>query len=170
MRFRLAFEIVLEVGGQRNQSLLLTGNQPGTGVLDRRHRRRKVDAVQGQASFSHLDRWLWRGRGWRRVLDDYVGRGRALSPRESVQLAVTAIAPGDTPAVFSVAEAPVPETVPLIEVQVATLTGTPSGLVQLAVKATVPPAATLAGLAAIDIVGMFFGGGGFTMKSAEQLT
>jgi hypothetical protein len=86
-----------------------------------------------------------------------------------VQVALTAIVPGDTPAVLSVAEPPVPETAPSIDVQVEIVTGTPSGLVQLADKSTVLPAGTLIGLAKIDIVGGFFGGSGFTVKLAEQL-
>jgi hypothetical protein len=86
-----------------------------------------------------------------------------------VQVALTAIAPGDTPAVLSVAEPPVLETVPPLAVQPATLTGTRSGLVQLADKFTVPPAGTLIGLAEIDRVGGFIGGSGFMVKSAEQL-
>jgi hypothetical protein len=68
-----------------------------------------------------------------------------------------------------VAEPPVPETVPPIDVQVEIVTGTWSGLVQLADKSTVPPAGTLFGLAEIEIVGGFFGGSGFTVKSAEHL-
>jgi hypothetical protein len=65
--------------------------------------------------------------------------------------------------VFSVAVLPVPETLPPVAVQFATETGTPSGLVQLAVKVTVPPGVTLDGLADSDIVGGFFGGRGFTV-------
>src|ERR1035438_3541349 len=93
----------------------------------------------------------------------------AFTPRESVQVALTAIAPGNAPAVLTVAEPPVPETVPPLAVQLATETGTPSGLVQLADKFTVPPDCRLAGLAEREMVGGFFGGSGFTMKLAEQL-
>jgi hypothetical protein len=68
--------------------------------------------------------------------------------------------PGAAPAVFRVADEPLPETAPLLAVQVATDTGTLSGLVQLADKLTVPPTGTLVGLAEIEIVGGFFGGSG----------
>src|ERR1700733_2706162 len=106
----------------------------------------------------------------------------ALSPRESVQVTLTAIAPGGTPAVFSAAESPVPETVPPLAVQPATEAGTPSGLVHLADKFTLAPTGTLIALAKIDMVGRFLGGsgsrdrvgrflggGGFMVKLAEQL-
>jgi hypothetical protein len=79
------------------------------------------------------------------------------------------IEPGDAPVVFSVAELPLPETVPPLAVQLATETATPSGLVQLADKFTVPPACRLVGVAEMDIEGGFFGGSGFTVKFAEQL-
>src|ERR1700756_3374991 len=84
-------------------------------------------------------------------------------PRESVQVAFTVTGPGGRPAVFSVAEVPVPETVPALEVQSATETGTPSGLVQFAVRLTGPPGTSSAGLADIDMVGGFLGGSGFTV-------
>jgi hypothetical protein len=77
--------------------------------------------------------------------------------------------PGEVPAVVNVAELPLPETVPPLEVQVATVTGTLSGLVQLADKFTVPPGVTPVGLAEIDMVGGFFGGRGLMVKLAEQL-
>src|SRR5205085_12199803 len=57
-----------------------------------------------------------------------------VSPRESVQVAVTVEPPGSRPAVFKVAELPLPETVPDVAVQFATETGTLSGLVQFAVR------------------------------------
>src|SRR5579872_4753707 len=84
----------------------------------------------------------------------------AVRPRESVQVAPTVMDPGDAPLVFRVAEDPLPETVPPVDVQLATVTGTPSGLVQLADKLTAPPGVTLVGLAEIDTVGGFFGGNG----------
>jgi hypothetical protein len=62
--------------------------------------------------------------------------------------------------VLRVAELPLPETDPPVEVQLATETGTLSGLVQEAVRLTAPPATTLAGLADNDMVGGFFGGSG----------
>jgi hypothetical protein len=62
--------------------------------------------------------------------------------------------------VFRVAEEPLPDTEPLLAVQVATETETLSGLMHLADKLTVPPTGTLVGLAEIEIVGGFFGGNG----------
>jgi len=79
------------------------------------------------------------------------------------------IEPGDVPVVFSVAELPLPETVPPLAVQLPTETPTLSGLLQLADKFTVPPAYRLVGLAEIEMVGGFLGGSGFTVKFAEQL-
>src|SRR5437899_11446078 len=84
-------------------------------------------------------------------------------PRESVQVALTVTGPAGTSAVVRVAELPLPETVPAVEVQLATETGTPSGLVQEADRFTGPPATRLLGLADNDIVGGFFGGNGFTV-------
>jgi hypothetical protein len=71
--------------------------------------------------------------------------------------------PGGKPAVLRVAELPLPETVPALEVQFATETGTPSGLVQLADTFTLPPGTRLDGLAESDTDGGFFGGNGFTV-------
>jgi uncharacterized lipoprotein YbaY len=65
--------------------------------------------------------------------------------------------------VFKVTELPVPETVPPVAVQLATEMGTLSGLVQEAFRVTLPPGATLTGLADKEIVGGFFGGNGFTV-------
>jgi len=67
------------------------------------------------------------------------------------------------PAVFKVAESPVPETVPAVDVQLAIETGTLSGLVQLPVRFTVPPGTSSVGFADTDIAGGFFGGSGFTV-------
>ena len=64
---------------------------------------------------------------------------------------------------LKVAELPLPETFPPVAVQLATDTGTPSGLVQAAVRVTLPPGGTLVGLADNDMVGGFFGGNGFTV-------
>ena len=63
---------------------------------------------------------------------------------------------------------PVPDTVPELAVQFATLTGTLSGLVQDALSETVPPVCTEVGFAESDRVGGFFGGS-FTVNFAEQL-
>jgi len=84
-------------------------------------------------------------------------------PRESVQVALTVTGPGGSPAVFRVAEFPLPVTLPAVEVQFATETGTPSGLVQFALRFTVPPGTSDVGFADIDMVGGFFGGSGFTV-------
>jgi hypothetical protein len=65
--------------------------------------------------------------------------------------------------VLNVAELPLPETAPPVAVQFATEIGTPSGLVQVAVRVTLPPGATLEGVADRDMVGGFFGGSGFTV-------
>src|ERR1700690_3516584 len=95
------------------------------------------------------------------------------SPRESVQVALTAIVPGNVPgnapAVFSVAKPPLLETGPPLAVQPLTRTGTPSGLLHLADNSTLSPACILAKLAEREMVGGFFGGTGFTVKSAEQV-
>ena len=91
-----------------------------------------------------------------------------LRPRESEQLAFTVIVPGCVPVVFNVALPPLPETLPLLAVQFATVTGTLSGLLQVALNATVPPAWTEAGFAESDKVGGFFGGS-LTVNFAEQL-
>ncbi len=81
-----------------------------------------------------------------------------LRPRESVQLALTVTGPGDAPVVFRVPVLPLPETVPLVAVQLPTVTGTLSGLVQVQVIVELPPACNELGLAEQDMVGGFFGG------------
>jgi hypothetical protein len=92
-----------------------------------------------------------------------------LNPRVSVHVASTVIVPVATPAVFNVAELPLPEMVPELALQLATEVETPSGLEQLAERFTVPPAGRLVGLAEIDMAGGFLGGNGLTVKLAEQL-
>ena len=91
-----------------------------------------------------------------------------LRPRVSEQLAFTVMVPGCAPEVLSVALLPFPETVPALPVQLATLTGTLSGLEQEALRETVPPVWTEVGFADRDRVGGFFGGS-FTANFAEQL-
>jgi hypothetical protein len=81
-----------------------------------------------------------------------------LSPRESVQVALTVTGPGDAPAVLRVPVFPLPVTVPLVAVQFPTVTGTLSGLVQVQVIVALPPACNELGLAEQDMVGGFFGG------------
>jgi hypothetical protein len=66
-----------------------------------------------------------------------------------------------------VAVFPLPETVPPVAVQLATVTGTESGLVQLQEMLTVAPAGTVDGLAEQLMVGGFLGGS-LTVKLAEQ--
>ena len=92
----------------------------------------------------------------------------AFRPRESVQVAVTVTVPAASPAVLRVAEFPLPDTVPCVEVQFATDTGTLSGLVQSADTFTAPPGVNSVGLADKLIVGGFFGGSGFTVYVAEH--
>jgi len=70
------------------------------------------------------------------------------------------IVPGATPVVFSVAVLPLPETLPLLAVQLATEVETLSGLVQVQVTVTLAPACTVEGLAEQLMVGGFFGGKG----------
>src|SRR5215470_5371461 len=76
--------------------------------------------------------------------------------------------PGCEPVVFRVALAPLPEIVPLLALQFATLTGTLSGLVHEALSETLPPVWVEVGFADSDKVGGFLGGS-FTMNFAEQL-
>ncbi len=60
--------------------------------------------------------------------------------------------------VSTVAVLPLPLIVPALVVQLATLTGTPSGLVQEHVTDALPPTCRLLGLAEHETVGGFFGG------------
>src|ERR1700682_588863 len=70
----------------------------------------------------------------------------AVRPRESVAVAVTVTAPGAAPAVFNVPVLPLPLMVPLVDVQLETVTGTPSGLLALHVTVAVPPPSKGGGL------------------------
>jgi hypothetical protein len=83
-----------------------------------------------------------------------------VKPRASVQVALTVAEPAEAPAVLRVPELPLPETLPAVEVQFATETGTPSGLVQVQVMLAEPPITTEDGLAEQLMVGGFFGGSG----------
>jgi hypothetical protein len=65
--------------------------------------------------------------------------------------------------VFSVAVLPLSLTVPLVDVQFETVTGTPSGLLTLQVTVAVAPTSKVEGLAEQLIVGGFFGGSGLTV-------
>src|SRR5262249_10573920 len=98
----------------------------------------------------------------------WVEVGEDFNPRESVQVALTVIGPADAPLVLSVAVFPLPLIDPLDALQSPTVTGTPSGLVQLQVMVELPPACSDDGLAEQLMVGGFFGGS-FTVKFAVQL-
>src|SRR6266446_5887134 len=89
-----------------------------------------------------------------------------LSPRVSVQTALTVTVAGLGP-LLSVAVFPLPEMLPSLAVQLATVTGTESGLVHVQETLTVAPAGTVDGLAEQLMLGGFFGGS-LTMKLAEQ--
>jgi hypothetical protein len=92
----------------------------------------------------------------------------AVKPRESVQVALMVIGPGDAPVVFKVAEFPLPEMLPPLEVHPPTVTGTLSGLVQVQLIVAEVPVWTDDGLAEHEICGGFLGGS-FTVKVAVQL-
>src|ERR1700677_23762 len=92
-----------------------------------------------------------------------------LRPRASVQFALTVIGPGETPVVFRVAVLALPaETFPPLAVQLPTVTGTLSGLVQGQLIVEDEPACTAAGSAEHATTGGCFGGS-LTMKLAVQL-
>jgi hypothetical protein len=76
--------------------------------------------------------------------------------------------PDEAPVVFRVAEFPLPEILPPLEVHPPTVTGTLSGLVQAQVMMDEVPAWTVDGLAEQEICGGSFGGS-FTAKVAMQL-
>jgi len=92
----------------------------------------------------------------------------AVKPRESVQVALILIDPGEAPVVSRVAEFPLPEILPPLEVHPPTVTGTLSGLVQVQVMVAGLPGWTVDGLAEQEICGGFLGGS-FTVKLAVQL-
>jgi len=92
----------------------------------------------------------------------------AVKPRESVQVAPIVMGPDEAPVVFSVAEFPLPEILPPLEVHPPTVTGTLSGLVQVQLMVDEVPAWTIDGLAEQEICGGFLGGS-FTVKLAVQL-
>jgi hypothetical protein len=92
----------------------------------------------------------------------------AVKPRESVQVVPMVMGPDEAPVVFRVAEFPLPEILPPLEVHPPTVTGTLSGLVQAQVMIDEVPAWTIDGFAEQEICGGFFGGS-FTVKVAMQL-
>src|SRR5579863_1910540 len=90
------------------------------------------------------------------------------SPRESLQLAFTMIAPAAAPEVFRAALfPPVPDTLPPLVRQSPTVTATLSGLLHLQRMVEGVPVSTVGGFAEHEIAGGFFGGS-FTMKAAMQ--
>ena len=76
----------------------------------------------------------------------------AVKPRESVQVALILIDPGEAPVVSRVAEFPLPEILPPLEVHPPTVTGTLSGLVQVQVMVAGLPGWTVDGLAEQDVI------------------
>src|SRR5258708_29721257 len=82
----------------------------------------------------------------------------AVRPRESVAVAVTVTAPGEVPAVFSVAVVPLPLTVPLVAIQFETVTGTPSRPLALPVIVAASPTPKGHGLAEQLMSGGLFRG------------
>jgi hypothetical protein len=92
----------------------------------------------------------------------------AVKPRESVQVVRMVMGPDEAPVVFRVAEFPLPEILPPLEVHPPTVTGTLSGLVQAQVMIDEVPVWTVDGLAEQEICGGFLGGS-FTVKLAVQL-
>jgi hypothetical protein len=92
----------------------------------------------------------------------------AVKPRESVQVAPIVMGPDEAPVVFRVAEFPLPEMLPPLEVHPPIVTGTLSGLVQVQLMVDEVPAWTIDGLAEHEICGGFFGGS-FTINVAMQL-
>ena len=135
VRIRLGFKVFLEVGSQSDQRLLLAGQQTAVRIFDRRLSRSRSKCCAERAGFQST---LSTGGGGGFSSVTWVD-ACPVRPRESVQVAFTVTGPGGTPVVFRVAELPLPEIVPALEVQLATETGTPSGLVQLADRFTVPP-------------------------------
>ncbi|MFY9661699.1 MAG: hypothetical protein WAJ97_13820, partial [Terriglobales bacterium] len=81
----------------------------------------------------------------------------AVKLRESVQVAFTVIVPAEAPVVLSVAELPLPETLPPVELQPPTVTVALSGLVQLQEMVEDVPTSTVSGFAEQEICGGFSG-------------
>jgi hypothetical protein len=90
----------------------------------------------------------------------------AVKPRESVQVALTVAVPAEAPVVLSVAELPLPATLPPVEVQLPTATVALSGLVHEQVMVEEVPISTVAGFTEQEICGGF---SGFTVKFEVQL-
>src|ERR1700721_1043226 len=93
----------------------------------------------------------------------------AFKPRESVQVALTVIGPGETPDVSRASVLlPLLETPPPLAVQPPTATGTLSGLVQVQLMVDGVPLGTVIGSAEHEKIGGFLGKS-FTMKVVMQL-
>src|SRR5580704_13334580 len=91
------------------------------------------------------------------------------SPRESLQLALTIIAPAEAPEVSRDALPPPPlATLPPLALQLPTVIAALSGLLQVQLMVENPPSWTFDGLAKHENTGGFFGGS-FTAKVAMQL-
>src|SRR5208282_4876807 len=90
----------------------------------------------------------------------------AVKPRESVQVAFTVAVPAEAPVVLSVAELPLPVTLPVLEVQFPTTTLALSGLVHVQLMVEDVPISTVEGLAEQAICGGF---SGFTVKLEVQV-
>jgi len=75
----------------------------------------------------------------------------AVKPRESVQVELTVTGPAEAPVVASVAELPLPETLPPLEVQLDTVTVALSGLLQVQVMVDEVPISTDDGFAEQEI-------------------
>jgi len=91
-----------------------------------------------------------------------------LRPRESLQVALTVMGPAGAPEVFNDALLPLPETLPPVALQPATVTEALSGLLQVQLMVAEAPVCTVDGLAEHEMAGGFLGGS-FTAKDAMQL-
>src|ERR1700733_5729841 len=97
------------------------------------------------------------------------GGAGAFKRRESVQVALTVIRPGETPEVSKDSVLPpLLETPPPLAVQPATATGALSGLVQVQLIVDGVPLGTVIGSAEHEKTGGFLGGS-FTVKVVMQL-
>ena len=92
-----------------------------------------------------------------------------VKPRESEQVALTVICAGRSARrIQGCRSCRLPEMLPPVAVQLETVTGTLSGLVQVEVMVDVARPARIVGFAEQDMVGGFFAGS-FTVKFAVQL-
>src|SRR6202167_3341428 len=120
-------------------------------------------------SASLCSSWMNSGDGWGGFSTATWAVTGVFRPRASVQFAPTVIGPGEAPVVFRAAVLPLPaETLPPLAVQLPTVTGTLSGLVQGQLIVEDVPACTLDGSAEHATTGGCFGGS-LTMKLNLQL-